>query len=133
MRREGTIGNTGEAIRLTGKGNLILDVGSLAGLLAGRHLEALNDAREDDQQDERRPEPGDQRRGQQREARPARIDQQADGNQHHQHRHDPVGRDTSGHVRIPHAVDEAAPAQQELVEVEPVMDGEQQGKGRRQH
>ena len=59
-RREGPVGNPRYAIRLAGEGDLVLDVGRLLRLLAGAHLEPLDDAGEDDQQDERRAQPDNQ-------------------------------------------------------------------------
>ena len=101
-------------------------------MLAGAYLEALDEARENDQQDERRAQPDHQRGGQRGESSPGGIREQADSDQDHEHGHDPVGGDASGHIGVADAIDEAPLAQQQLVEVEPVVDSQQRGEGRRQ-
>ena len=100
---------------------------------AGVDLEPLDDAGKNDQQDECRAEPDNQGGGQRSESGPGGIREQADGDQDHQHRHDPVGGNAGGHIGVADAKDEAPFAQQQLVQVEPVVDREQCRKGRRQH
>jgi len=117
---------------LPGERDLVLDVRCLFRLLAGGDLEPLDNPWEDDQQDESRTEPDNQSGGQRGESRPGGIGEQANGDQDHQHRHDPVGGNAGGHIGIADAKDESPLAQEQLVEVEAVVDGQQRGKGRRQ-
>ena len=132
-RRERTVRDARQAVRLAGKRDLVLDVGRLFRLLAGRHLEPLDNAGEDDEQNECRAEPDNEGSGQRGESGPRGIREEADRDEDHQHRHDPVGGNAGGHIGVADAKDEAPFAQQQFVQVEPVVDREQRGKGRRQH
>ena len=112
LGRKRPVGDRGESERLPREVDFILDVWRLPLELAGRHLESLDDAGKDHDQDESSAQPGDQSSGERRKTCPGGVDQQADGDQHHQHRHDPVGRNAGREVRVADAVDEAALAKQ---------------------
>ena len=135
LGREGPVGNTGEAVRLSGEVDHVLDVGRLARELTRRHLKSLDDARKDHEQDECRPQPGDERYRQRRQSPNRRVGQQPDGDQRHQDHHDPVRGNASRGIGVANPVDELAPTpgQQQLIQIEPVVDGEQRGEDGGQH
>ena len=132
LRRKRPVGDARQPVSLAGEVDFVLDVRVFFGELAGLDLELLDEAREHDGQEEGGAQPHHEGCRQRGETRAGGIDEQAGCDQHHQHRHDPVGRDSGGDVGGADPVDEAALAQQQFVEVQLVMDGPECGKDRGQ-